>query len=192
MSFYCRITKFVRRIIKQKTGQYSVAIKLKLIIVNTMQIKVLNIGATELPYLREGIDQYLKKLKHYVPVEMINIPRVRAGKTASPEYVKEQEGNLIIRHLTGSETAVLLDEHGKQMTSQAFSQYLQRHMNQGVKTLTFITGGAFGFSNAVHDRVKESISLSSMTFPHQLVRLIFLEQLYRAFTILKGESYHHI
>ena len=157
-----------------------------------MQIKVLNIGATELPYLREGIDQYLKRLKHYVPVEMINTPRIRAGKTASPEHTKEQEGNLIIRHLTGSETAVLLDEHGKQMTSQAFSQYLLRYMNQGVKTLTFITGGAFGFSNAVHDRVKESIALSSMTFPHQLVRLIFLEQLYRAFTILKGESYHHI
>ncbi|OFY47286.1 MAG: hypothetical protein A2Y87_00255, partial [Bacteroidetes bacterium RBG_13_46_8] len=155
--------KFVRIIIKQKTGQYSVAIKLKLIIVNTMQIKVLNIGITELPYLQEGIDQYLKRLKHYVPVEMINTPRIRTGKTASPDQTKEQEGNIIIRHLTGAETAVLLDERGKQMTSQDFSRYLQRYMNQGVKTLTFITGGAFGFSGAVYDRVKERISLSSMT-----------------------------
>jgi 23S rRNA (pseudouridine1915-N3)-methyltransferase len=106
--------------------------------------------------------------------------------------MKEQEGNLILRHLADSDTAILLDERGKQMTSQAFSEYLQRTMNRGVRNLTFITGGAFGFSDAVYDRVKERISLSSMTFPHQLVRLIFLEQLYRALTILKGESYHHL
>jgi len=153
---------------------------------------MLAIGATDVPYLQEGIDQYRKRLVHYIPVEMICIPDIRAGKSASPDHMKEQEGNLILRHLADADTAILLDERGKQMTSQAFSEYLQRTMNRGVRTLTFITGGAFGFSGAVYDRVKERISLSSMTFPHQLVRLIFLEQLYRAFTILKGESYHHI
>jgi len=157
-----------------------------------MKIKMLAIGATDVPYLQEGIDQYRKRLVHYIPVEMICIPDIRAGKSASPDHMKEQEGNLILRHLADADTAILLDERGKQMTSQAFSEYLQRTMNRGVRTLTFITGGAFGFSGAVYDRVKERISLSSMTFPHQLVRLIFLEQLYRAFTILKGESYHHI
>ena len=157
-----------------------------------MKIKVLTIGATDVPYLQEGIDQYLKRLVHYVPVEMICTPDIRAGKSASPDHMKEQEGNMLLRHLADADTAVLLDERGKQMTSQAFSEYLQRTMNRGIRTLTFITGGAFGFSSAVYDRVNERISLSSMTFPHQLVRLIFLEQLYRAFTILKGESYHHI
>jgi 23S rRNA (pseudouridine1915-N3)-methyltransferase len=157
-----------------------------------MKIKILTIGATDVPYLQEGIDQYLKRLMHYVPTEIICTPEIRAGKSASPDHMKEQEGNLILRHLTQTDPAVLLDERGKQMTSQAFSEYLQRYMNRGVRTLTFITGGAFGFSGAVYDRVKERIALSSMTFPHQLVRLIFLEQLYRAFTILKGESYHHI
>lgn len=157
-----------------------------------MKIKVLTIGATDVPYLQEGIDQYRKRLTHYIPVEMICIPDIRAGKSASPDHMKEQEGNLILRHLDDADTAVLLDERGKQMTSKAFSEYLQRTMNRGVRNLTFITGGAYGFSGAVYDRVKEKISLSPMTFPHQLVRLIFLEQLYRAFTILKGESYHHI
>jgi 23S rRNA (pseudouridine1915-N3)-methyltransferase len=157
-----------------------------------MKIKVLTIGTTDISYLQEGIDQYLKRLMHYVPVEMIGLPGIRAGKSASTDSVKEQEGNLILRHLASTDTAVLLDERGKQVSSQAFSEYLQQHMNRGVRTLTFITGGAFGFSDAVYDRVKERISLSSMTFPHQLVRLIFMEQLYRAFTILKGESYHHI
>jgi 23S rRNA (pseudouridine1915-N3)-methyltransferase len=157
-----------------------------------MQIKVLNIGATDVPYLQEGIDHYLKRLVHYIPVEMICAPEIRAGKSASPDHRKEMEGNLILHHLNLKDTAVLLDERGKQMTSRAFSDYLQQFMNRGVRTLTFITGGAFGFSDAVYARVNERISLSSMTFPHQLVRLVFLEQLYRAFTILKGESYHHI
>jgi 23S rRNA (pseudouridine1915-N3)-methyltransferase len=157
-----------------------------------MKIKLITVGPTDIPYLQEGIDQYLKRLKHYVPVEILCTPEIRAGKSASPESVKEQEGKMIIRQLAGTDTAVLLDERGRQMTSPAFSEYLQRTMNRGVRTLAFITGGAFGFSGMVHDRVKESISLSPMTFPHQLVRLIFVEQLYRAYTILKGEPYHHI
>jgi 23S rRNA (pseudouridine1915-N3)-methyltransferase len=157
-----------------------------------MKIKLIAIGATDLPYLQEGIDHYLKRLVHYIPVEMLCTPGIRALKSGLPDHMKEMEGKLILRHLADSDTAVLLDERGKQMTSQAFSQYLQQYMNRGVRTLTFVAGGAYGFSDAVYDQVKERISLSSMTFPHQLVRLIFMEQLYRAFTILKGESYHHL
>ena len=156
-----------------------------------MKIKVLNTGPTDIPFLREGIDHYVKRLAHYIPLEMICTPEIKAGRSASPDYIKEQEGNRILRHLDGVDIAVLLDERGKKMTSAGFSEYLQQYMNRGVRNLIFITGGAFGFSNAVYEHVSERISMSSMTFPHQLIRLILLEQLYRAFTILKGESYHH-
>ncbi|MBN1416196.1 MAG: 23S rRNA (pseudouridine(1915)-N(3))-methyltransferase RlmH [Bacteroidales bacterium] len=157
-----------------------------------MKISVLNIGATDIAYLQEGIDHYLKRLKHYIPVEMTYVSATKAGKSATPDFVKEKEGSAIIRHLAGVDVAVLLDERGRQMTSEGFAKYLQQIMNRGAKSLVFITGGAYGFSNEVYDRVNERISMSSMTFPHQLIRLVFLEQLYRAFTILKGESYHHI
>jgi 23S rRNA (pseudouridine1915-N3)-methyltransferase len=157
-----------------------------------MKIQVVNIGPTDIPYLQEGIAHYLKRLRHYVPVEMICTPEIKAAKTASPEYIREQEGNLILRNIENADIAVLLDEHGKQMSSEAFAAFIQRYMNRGTRYLAFVTGGAFGFSPAVYTRVSEKISLSSMTFPHQMARLIFVEQLYRAFTILKGESYHHI
>ncbi len=157
-----------------------------------MKIKVLNTGTTNVSFLREGIDHYMKRLSRYLPVEMVCTPDVKAGKPASPEIIKEQEGKHILRHLEGSDMPVLLDEHGRQMTSAGFSEYLQRCMNRGVRNLTFVTGGAYGFSKEVYDKVPERISISPMTFPHQLVRLIFAEQLYRAFTILKGEPYHHI
>jgi 23S rRNA (pseudouridine1915-N3)-methyltransferase len=157
-----------------------------------MKIKVLNTGTTDVSFLREGIDHYMKRLNHYMPVEMICTRDFKAGRSASPDTIKEQEGRLILRHLAGTDMPVLLDERGKQMTSTGFSEYLQRCMNRGVRNLTFVTGGAYGFSKEVYAKVEERISISSMTFPHQLVRLIFAEQLYRAFTILKGESYHHI
>ncbi|MBN2274280.1 MAG: 23S rRNA (pseudouridine(1915)-N(3))-methyltransferase RlmH [Bacteroidales bacterium] len=157
-----------------------------------MKIKVLNTGATDVPWLREGIDHYMKRLKHYIPVELVFTPEIKARKAASPDYTREQEGQMIMRYLADTDMAVLLDERGKKMTSAGFSEYLQRCMNRGVRNLTFVTGGAYGFSKQVFDHVGERISLSAMTFPHQLVRLIFIEQLYRAFTILKGESYHHI
>lgn len=157
-----------------------------------MKIKVLNTGSTDAAYLREGIDHYLKRLKHYIPVEMIFTTGIKAGKAATPEYIKEKEGSLLLRQLADTDMAVLLDERGTQMTSASFSEYLRKCMNRGVRNLTFITGGAYGFSQEVYDRVSERISVSTMTFPHELVRLIFAEQLYRAFTILKGESYHHV
>jgi 23S rRNA (pseudouridine1915-N3)-methyltransferase len=130
-----------------------------------MKIKVLNVGATDIPYLREGIEYYMKRLRHYVPVEMTCTSEIKVVKSASTEYIKEQEGNNILKHLTGVDMAILLDERGKQMTSTGFSEYLQRCMNRGVRNLAFITGGAFGFSDMVYDRVSERISISSMTFP---------------------------
>jgi 23S rRNA (pseudouridine1915-N3)-methyltransferase len=157
-----------------------------------MKIKLINIGDTDLSFLREGIDYYLKKITHYVPTEIINLPGIKASKTSGTEQLKKLEGNMIIKHITPADVSVLLDERGKQYSSAGFSAYLQQWMNRGVKNLTFITGGAYGFSQEVYDRVKEHVSLSAMTFTHQLVRLVFLEQLYRAFTILKGEPYHHI
>lgn len=157
-----------------------------------MKIKLINVGDTDLSFLREGIDYYLKKITHYVPTEIIDLPGIKAGKTTGTEQLKKSEGNMILKYISPADIPILLDEKGKQFTSVGFSVYLQQWMNKGVKNLTFITGGAFGFSKEVYNRVNEQISLSAMTFPHQLVRLIFLEQLYRALTILKGEPYHHI
>jgi 23S rRNA (pseudouridine1915-N3)-methyltransferase len=157
-----------------------------------MKIKVLHIGPTDVPFVRQGIEHYLQRLVHYARVEMICLPETKPGKGVSPNQQKEMEGQSIINRLSGDDMAVLLDERGKRMTSAGFSVYLQKCMNRGVRNLTFITGGAYGFSDEVYNRVPEKISLSEMTFPHQLIRIIFLEQLYRAFTILKGEPYHHV
>ncbi len=157
-----------------------------------MKIKLINVGDTDLSFLREGIDYYLKKITHYVPTEIIDLPGIKTGKTTGTEQLKKSEGNMILKYISPADIPILLDEKGKQYTSVGFSVYLQQWMNRGVKSLTFITGGAYGFSKEVYNRVNEQISLSAMTFPHQLVRLIFLEQLYRALTILKGEPYHHI
>lgn len=157
-----------------------------------MKIKLINVGSTDLSFLREGIDYYFKKIVHYVPIEIIDLPGIKAGKTSGVEQLKKLEGDMILKQIALNDMPVLLDERGKQCSSADFSVYLQQWMNRGTKSLVFITGGAYGFSKAVYERVNEHISLSHMTFPHQLVRLIFIEQLYRAFTILKGEPYHHI
>ncbi len=157
-----------------------------------MKIKLINVGSTDVSFLQEGIDYYLKKIVHYVPTEIINLPQIKAGKNQGHEQLKKLEGEMIIRHIALNDMPVLLDERGKQFSSTGFAAYLQQWMNRGVKNLIFITGGPYGFSRAVYERVNEQIALSAMTFPHQLVRLIFLEQLYRALTILKGEQYHHI
>jgi 23S rRNA (pseudouridine1915-N3)-methyltransferase len=141
--------------------------------------------------MQEGIELYSKRLLHYIPLEIVNITDIKTTKSLSPEKMKELEGTAILKQLTGNDMAVLLDENGRQMTSVVFADYLQRFMNRGVRNLAFVTGGAYGFSEEVYQKVPERISLSMMTFPHQLIRLIFMEQLYRAFTILKGEAYHH-
>ena len=156
-----------------------------------MNIRLLVISKTDIPYLQEGIDVYVKRLKHYVNFELEVIPALKDQKKASPDEIKEREGALLLKRLEGVDRIVLLDEHGKENTSVGFSQYLQKQMNAGTRNLVFVVGGAFGFAPSVYAVAHDKISLSQMTFNHQMVRLFFVEQLYRAFTILHHEPYHH-
>lgn len=154
-----------------------------------MNIKLIVVSKTDIPYVQAGIDEYTSRLKHYCDFEQVVVPAVK-GK-ATPEELKEREGEQILRHTAKADVTVLLDEHGREMTSVGFSEYLQRQMNAGVRTLAFVVGGAYGFSQAVYAAASYKISLSQMTFNHQMVRLFFLEQLYRAHTILRHEKYHN-
>lgn len=156
-----------------------------------MNIKLIVISKTDVPYLQTGIDEYISRLKHYCDFELVVIPALKNLGRASPEEIKEKEGELILKQLAKVDQTVLLDEHGKEYTSVGFSEYLQKQMNAGTRTLAFVIGGAFGFSPAVYAAATQKISLSQMTFNHQMVRLFFLEQLYRAFTILRHEKYHN-
>jgi 23S rRNA (pseudouridine1915-N3)-methyltransferase len=156
-----------------------------------MNIKLLVVGKTDDKYLQEGIDVYVKRLKHYVNFEITVIPALKDQKGASPEEIKEREAALILKQIEKCDRVVLLDEHGTEHTSVGFSQYLQKQMNAGVRNLAFVVGGAFGFAPSVYSAANDKISLSKMTFNHQMVRLFFTEQLYRAFTILHHEPYHN-
>lgn len=156
-----------------------------------MNIKLIVVSKTDIPYLQTGIDEYVGRLKHYCDFELVVIPALKNLGKASPEEVKEREGQLILKQLEKVDTVVLLDEHGREYTSVGFSEYLQKQMNAGTRTLAFVIGGAFGFSPAVYAAAHHKISLSQMTFNHQMVRLFFTEQLYRAFTILHHEKYHN-
>ncbi len=156
-----------------------------------MKISVINLGVTQDHYLKEGISLYEKRLKHYIPFEMNYLTTPRPSKNQSSLVQKDQEGKILLAALGKSDHAVLLDVGGKQYGSEAFSGYLQLLMNRGIRHLAFLIGGPYGFSDEVYHTVPDRISLSPMTFSHQLVRLVFLEQLYRAFTIIRGEPYHH-
>lgn len=156
-----------------------------------MNIKLLAIGKTDQEYLREGIGIYEKRLKHYISFEIKIIPDLKNTAKLSQEQQKNEEGKLILKDLQNTDLLVLLDEKGKSYTSMQFSQYLEQHMNNAVKNLFFVIGGPYGFSEEVYKRANGKISLSAMTFSHQMVRLFFVEQIYRAFTIMKGEPYHH-
>ncbi len=156
-----------------------------------MNIKLIVVSKTDVPYLQTGIDEYVGRLKHYCDFELVVIPALKNLGKASPEEVKEREGQLILKQVEKSDMVVLLDEHGKEYGSVEFSEYLQKQMNTGIRTLSFVVGGAYGFSPAVYVAAQHKISLSRMTFNHQMVRLFFVEQLYRAFTILRHEKYHN-
>ena len=156
-----------------------------------MNIKLIVVSKTDVPYLQTGIDEYVGRLKHYCDFELVTIPALKNMGKASPEEVKERAGQLILKQVEKSDMVVLLDEHGKEYGSVEFSEYLQKQMNAGIRTLSFVVGGAFGFSPAVYAAAQHKISLSKMTFNHQMVRLFFVEQLYRAFTILRHEKYHN-
>ncbi|MCQ2294422.1 MAG: 23S rRNA (pseudouridine(1915)-N(3))-methyltransferase RlmH [Bacteroidales bacterium] len=156
-----------------------------------MNIKLLVISKTDISYIQQGMEEYCKRLKHYVNFEVDVIPALKDQKGASPNEIKEREALLLLKKLQGADRIVLLDEHGKEHTSVGFSQYLQKQMNAGVRNLVFVVGGAFGFAPSVYAAAHDKISLSQMTFNHQMVRLFFIEQLYRAFTILHNEPYHN-
>lgn len=156
-----------------------------------MKIKFICIGKTGKDFLQNGEKEYLDRLKHYLPVERIEIPDLKNVKNLSVDQIKVQEGKEIMSKLDAGDILILLDENGKEFGSVQFAEFLQQRFNTGGKALTFIVGGAYGFSSEVYDRSQFKISLSRMTFSHQMVRMIFFEQLYRAMTIIRGEPYHH-
>ena len=157
-----------------------------------MKVKFICIGKTGKDFLVEGEKEYLNRLKHYISIEKIEIPDLKNAKKLSKDQIKELEGKEILGKILPGETLILLDKRGKTFSSVGFSEFVQQKFNQGGKGLCFVIGGAYGFSSEVYDKSTGKISLSSMTFSHQMVRMIFLEQLYRALTILKGEPYHHV
>mgnify|MGYP006292794763 FL=1 len=156
-----------------------------------MKITLVTIGKTENNYLKEGIDIYLKRLKHYISFSIMEIPAVKKSATHTPGVIKEKEAELLTKHILKADCIVLLDEKGKEMSSSEFSEFLQKKMNTGIRELIFVVGGAWGFHESVKKTAHHKISLSRLTFSHQMVRLFFVEQLYRAFTIIKGEAYHN-
>lgn len=156
-----------------------------------MKIKLITIGKTDEPYLIEGIEKYINRLKHYVSFELIVINDVKIGKKNNSELQKEQEGIQILSKINPTDVVVLLDENGSEFSSIGFSEFIQKKLNAGTD-LVFVIGGPFGFSEGVYQRASSKVALSQLTFSHQMVRLFFVEQLYRAFTILKGEKYHHL
>lgn len=156
-----------------------------------MQIKLLAIGKTDHPAIHEMIDEYSKRLGHYIRFDLEILPDIKNAKNLTEVVQKEKEGELILKKLLPSDDLVLLDENGKSYSSVDFSAFLQKKMNAGLKQLVFVIGGPYGFSDAVYQRANGKLSLSKMTFSHQMVRIFFIEQLYRAFTILRNEPYHH-
>ncbi|SDR65065.1 23S rRNA (pseudouridine(1915)-N(3))-methyltransferase RlmH [Christiangramia echinicola] len=156
-----------------------------------MTIKLVCIGKTDKKELEELIKVYSDRLQHYIKFEFEIIPDLKKTKNLDENQQKSKEGDLILSGVQNSDFVVLLDENGKQFSSENFSEYIQKRMNTGLKRLIFVIGGPYGFSEEVYKRADSRISLSKMTFSHQMVRLFFTEQLYRAFTILKNEPYHH-
>jgi 23S rRNA (pseudouridine1915-N3)-methyltransferase len=156
-----------------------------------MKIRLLVIGKTEEEYLRQGISEYAGRVKRYVPFEILEIPSPRNISSLSLAEQKSKEAELIEKQIRTGDLVVLLDEHGQELTSTAFSKFLNQRFLSGARNMSFIIGGPFGFDESLHKRADFILSLSKMTFSHQMIRLFFTEQLYRALTILRGESYHH-
>ena len=156
-----------------------------------MKIKLIVVGKTNEKYLLDGEKEYQKRLSHYIKFEEIIIPDVKQSGKWSKSEIKKKEGQMILGKLENSDHVILLDDKGKSYSSIELANLLQQKMNSGLKSLVFVIGGAYGFSDEVCQRAGSKLSLSKMTFSHQMVRLIFKEQLYRGFSILRGEKYHH-
>lgn len=156
-----------------------------------MNITLIMVGRTVAAYLESGITEYTKRLKHYIRLDMNIIPELKNAKNMREDQIRDTEGELILSRIEQSDYVVLLDEAGRLGSSEDMATWMQGMMNRGTRRLIFVVGGAYGFSESVYRRANEKLSLSPMTFSHQMVRLIFVEQLYRAMTIIRGEPYHH-
>ena len=156
-----------------------------------MNIKLIAIGKTDSAALQQLISTYEKRLVRYIHFELQLLPDIKNSKSLTEELQKIKEGELILSNVESSHYLILLDERGKEYTSVAFADELQKKMNTSIKQLTFVIGGPYGFSQEVYNRANGKLSLSKLTFSHQMIRLFFIEQLYRAFTILRNEPYHH-
>ncbi|HEY8930849.1 MAG TPA: 23S rRNA (pseudouridine(1915)-N(3))-methyltransferase RlmH [Mucilaginibacter sp.] len=156
-----------------------------------MKITFLSVGKTEDAYLKDGIEKYVKRLKHYTKLAIIEIDELKNTKALTQEQQKTKEAELILKKITPTDHVILLDEKGMELTSQQFAAWIDKKNVGSVSSLVFIVGGPYGFDASVYARANDKLSLSAMTFSHQMVRLFFIEQLYRAYTIIKGEPYHH-
>lgn len=155
-----------------------------------MKTELIQVGKTINKHFIAGINDYVERISHYMPFHITTIPELKNTKALTEQQQKEREGEMILKMLQPSDTVVLLDEHGKEYRSIEFASWLERQQ-QTARRLVFVIGGPYGFSDAVYDRANQKVSLSKMTFSHQMIRLIFTEQIYRACTIIKGEPYHH-
>lgn len=156
-----------------------------------MRITLLTVGKTDKDWVRQGLDIYTSRLKHYIPFSIVEIPELKNVSSMSREQIKVREGELILKNIKPGDDMILLDERGSTYSSLEFAKLLQDKISYAGKDIVFVIGGAYGFSQAVYDRAGSKMSLSRMTFSHQMVRAIFAEQIYRAFTIMRGEPYHH-
>lgn len=156
-----------------------------------MKITLLTVGKTDKDWIRQGIDVYTSRLKHYIPFSIVEIPELKNVSALSKEQIKTREGELILKNIRPADDVIILDEKGKEYTSVEMAKVIQEKITYSGKDIVYVIGGAYGFSDAVYKRADSKLSLSRMTFSHQMVRVIFAEQIYRAFTIIKGEPYHH-
>lgn len=156
-----------------------------------MKMTLLTVGKTDVKWVREGLELYTSRLVHYIPFQVQEIPELKNVSALSHEQIKAKEGAAIMKELKPGDDVILLDEHGKEYRSIEFAKMIETRISRSSRDIVFIIGGAYGFSQEIYDRADGKISLSKMTFSHQMVRTVFVEQLYRAFTIIKGEPYHH-
>lgn len=156
-----------------------------------MRVTILAVGKTTTRYIKEATDDYIRRAGHYINIDFTTIADVKAGKNLREDVQKELEGRAILEAVAPGDRVVLLDEHGTMLTSREFAEEVERRMVSGLKRLVFVIGGPYGFSKEVYTRADGRLSLSAMTFSHEMVRLFFAEQVYRAMTILRGEPYHH-
>ena len=156
-----------------------------------MKITLLTVGKTDKDWVKQGLDIYVSRLKHYIPFSIVEIPELKNVSALTKEQIKSKEGELILKNIRPTDDVILLDERGKEYTSVELARIIQDKISYAGKDIVFIIGGAYGFADAVYQRSNSKLSLSKMTFSHQMVRAIFAEQIYRAFTIMRGEPYHH-